>query len=182
MKLGELVFSRRLPTALERRVETAPFKKIEDIVLRAGDIWFDMGDKKTERFQKAADNLLKHLTPAVASNPDFYQKVDGKTHNRVLDLLGTFVPREENDLVEFTKGPIHGLIVSYLRGIVVHRVMMPLDKTRIADGSLDDYKVRMASHLRLHSALPNHYLELIYPEVGLPLPPKRQSPYPLVKG
>lgn len=185
MKLGELVLPWGRHIISEKRTES-PFKDIEDIALGAGEIWFSRKGRMRERYQEAAWKLLQHLTPAVISDREFYQQTDGKTHRNIIDLLWTLVPMGSDGLVEFMQGSTHEIIVSYLQGIVSHQITIMdssgIDnKKAVADGSMESYKVEMASHLRKTSEVRPHYLDLISPIIGLPLPPKRQSPDPPVK-
>lgn len=170
MRLESLALPWSCHRVAEKRVES-PFRDIEEIALKAGLIWFDNRGNNRERFKEAADNLLKHLTPAIVSNPDFYQKVDGKVHDWALELLGTVIPREdEKELAKFMEGPVHRMVIPYLREIIAHKVTMPLDPV---ESNPEPYKARIASRLRLR--FPNRYLDLISQEIGLPVPPKRSE-------
>lgn len=149
-----------------RLVDDIPFKPVVSIAYGAIK-------KPKEEQVEAAQNLLLHFDQGLLENPQFYQKVRGSGHLRILQLLGTVIPSGQDEIEKFTQGEDHAKILCYFQGIVNNRVRVEYSGSEYKSYNKGDYNDRLASTLRLISGIPHAYLDKIFEQIGLPLPERR---------
>lgn len=192
MRIGEILKPFRRSATVDNQPNNSEFSEILEIVRCSDGIWFDRRDSKVNRYEKAASQLLAHLTLEVISDPKFYQKIDGGVHMSALQLLGRFVPSKPgeqfnqfmtNEIREEGDG-ISDKITVYLKGIIANKVLMTEQGMYglkvVADGKSDEYEERLARHLYRFSGIPRHFLDIIYPEIGLTIPERPQVSMPTI--
>lgn len=180
MIIGEILRRFHQSTGVDNQPSNSEFSQIRNICLRANNIWSDRKDRKKERYQEAASKLLFHLKPEVLSNPQFYQEINWQTHREVLELLGRFVPSKPGEeFARFMESSACSTMVSYLQGILLHKVTITEQALSglkvVVDGESSDYKEKVARYLYRFSDIPCHFLDVVYPRLGLPVIPQKSS-------
>ena len=131
----------------------------------------DTPEVKVQKRMLAGQELLQRLTPDILNQPDFYSLVNGATHSKILQLLGSTTPSRnasEEEVGSFMATDRHEVLTAYLANLALYHPITP-EFMRAYVPDKGDYLSQLSKFLFRNSDINPKYLEKVLPSIGIPV-------------